>query len=98
MSWDKARFVGYGVLLGTAGIKALTSRDAKKVYTHATATVLRCVEDATKTYNKVREECDDILADAKAINEQLAVEEEMRLIEDAADVAVDESEETEAAE
>ena len=30
-----------GVLFGTAGIKLLTSRDAKKVYSHGTAAVLR---------------------------------------------------------
>ena len=30
-----------GVLFGTAGIRILSSRDAKKVYTHATAAVLR---------------------------------------------------------
>ena len=35
-----------GVLFGTAGIRILSSRDAKKVYTHATAAVLRAKEDA----------------------------------------------------
>ena len=30
-----------GVLFGTAGIKVLSSKDAKKVYTHTTAAVLR---------------------------------------------------------
>ena len=35
-----ATFVG-GVLFGTAGIKILSSKDAKKVYTHTTAAVLR---------------------------------------------------------
>ena len=30
-----------GVLFGTAGVKLLSSKDAKKVYTHCTAAVLR---------------------------------------------------------
>ena len=30
-----------GILFGTAGIKILSSKDAKKVYTHGTAAALR---------------------------------------------------------
>ena len=30
-----------GLLFGTAGLKILTSKDAKKVYAHTTAAVLR---------------------------------------------------------
>ena len=33
-----------GVLFGTAGIKILSSKDAKKVYTNCTAAVLRAKE------------------------------------------------------
>ena len=58
-----------GVLFGTAGIRILSSRDAKKVYTHATAAVLRAKEDVMTTVTTLRENCGDILADAKAINE-----------------------------
>ena len=61
-----------GVLFGTAGIRILSSRDAKKVYTHATATVLRAKEDVMTTVTTLRENCGDILADAKAINEERA--------------------------
>ena len=60
-----------GVLFGTAGIRIL-SRDAKKVYTHATAAVLRAKEDVMTTVTTLRENCGDILADAKAINEERA--------------------------
>ena len=59
-----------GVLFGTAGIRILSSRDAKKVYTHATAAVLRAKEDVMTTVTTLRENCGDILADAKAINEE----------------------------
>ena len=31
-----------GVLFGTAGLKILGSKDARKVYAHTTAAVLRC--------------------------------------------------------
>ena len=37
---DIAVFVG-GTLFGSAGIKLLSSKDAKNVYTHAAAAVLR---------------------------------------------------------
>ena len=57
-----------GVLFGTAGIKLLGSRDAKKVYAHTTAAALRAKEDVMKTVTAVREGTDDIYAEAKAIN------------------------------
>ena len=71
-----------GVLFGTAGIRLLTSKDVKKVYTHATAAVLRAKEDVMTTVTNVRENCNDILADAKAINEQRAEAEKAEVIED----------------
>ena len=71
-----------GVLFGTAGIRLLTSKDAKKVYTHATAAVLRAKEDVMTTVTNVRENCNDILADAKAINEQRTEAEKAEVIED----------------
>ena len=36
-----ALFAG-GALFGSAGLKLLGSRDARKVYTHVTAAALRC--------------------------------------------------------
>ena len=66
-----ALFVG-GTLFGSAGIKLLTSKDAKKAYTHTTAAVLRCREQVMRDVELVQEHCSDILADAKAINEQRA--------------------------
>lgn len=38
-----------GVLFGTAGIKILSSKDAKKVYTRGTAAVLRAKDYCMKT-------------------------------------------------
>ena len=77
-------FVG-GVLFGTVGIKILSSKDAKKVYTHTTAAVLRAKDCAMATADTVRENAEDILADAKAINEKRA--EEAAVIEDASEKA-----------
>ena len=72
-----------GVLFGTAGIKLLVSKDAKKVYAHTTAAVLRAKEDVMKTVTAVREGAEDVYADAKAINERRAEEEEAAVVEDA---------------
>lgn len=83
MNWLSARLVGYGVLLGTVGVKILTSDDAKKVYTHCTAAAMRGVDEVAKVYTTLKENCEDISADAKEINEKRAQEKENRLIADA---------------
>ena len=44
-----------GVLFGTAGIKLLSSKDAKKVYTNCTAAVLRAKDCVMKIVSKVQE-------------------------------------------
>lgn len=85
LGWGKvAAFVG-GALFGSAGIKLLTSKDAKKAYTHATAAVLRMKDCVMETATQVQENCGDILADAKAINEARAAAEE-RYVENEAEV------------
>ena len=91
-----------GVLFGTAGIKVLSSKDAKKVYTNCTAAVLRAKDCVMKTVSKVQENAEDIYAEAKQINEERAVAEET--FEDAAEETAEEetveetTEEAEAAE
>ena len=93
--WVKgALFVG-GMAASTLGIKALTSRTAKKVYTHTTAAALRGKESVMESVTKVRESCGDILADAKDINEKQAAEDNADIIEDTAEVTEDTAEETE---
>ena len=69
-----AVFVG-GVLFGSAGLKLLSSRDAKKVYTHATAAALRMKESVMETVTTVQENAADILASAKDLNAQWAEQE-----------------------
>jgi hypothetical protein len=75
-----ALFVG-GVLFGSAGFKLLSSQDAKKAYTHATAAVLRAKDTVMETVTSVQENAADILAAAKDINEQRAAQE--TVVEDA---------------
>ena len=82
---DTAKMFGYGVLFGTAGIKVLSSKDAKKVYTHTTAAVLRAKDSVMETVTTVRENAEDIYADAKAINQQRAQQEADAVIEDASE-------------
>ena len=72
-----------GVLFGTAGIKLLGSKDAKKVYAHTTAAALRAKEGVMKTVTAVREAAEDVYADAKAINERRAEAEAAAVVEDA---------------
>ena len=71
-----------GLLFGTAGIKVLSSKDAKKVYTHTTAAVLHAKDSVMETVTTVRENAEDIYADAKAINEQRAQEAAAAVVED----------------
>ena len=78
-----ALFVG-GTLFGSAGFKLLGSKDARKVYTNVTAAVLRCKDQVMRDVETVQENCADILADAKAINEERAAKEEAEFIEDGA--------------
>lgn len=85
MSIGKLGIFAAGLLFGTAGVKILSSKDAKKVYTHTTAAVLRAKESVMKTVTDVRENVGDILADAKEINEQRKEEEKPEVVEDASE-------------
>ena len=67
-----ACFVG-GALFGSAGVKLLASKDAKKAYTHITAAGLRMKDSVMETVTSVQENAADILA--KDINEARAAKE-----------------------
>ena len=73
-----------GVLFGTA-VKLLTSRDAKKVYSHGTAAVLRAKDCIMKTVTNVQENASDIYAEAKQINADREIEAEAQVVEDEAE-------------
>lgn len=75
-----------GVLFGTAGLKVLTSKDAKKVYTNCTAAVLRAKDCVMDTVALAQENAEDILAEAKQINEERYAEDvELEFIYDEAE-------------
>lgn len=77
-----ALFAG-GALFGSAGLKVLGSKDAKKVYTHVTAAALRVGESVMTAVTNIRENAEDILAEAKQINEDRVAEEEKNVLDDA---------------
>ena len=93
----KTGIFAVGVLFGTAGIKVLTSKDAKKLYTNCTAAVLRAKSCVMKTASTIQENAEDIYAEAQQINEDREAAEEV--VEDAAEETVEDfKEETETAE
>ena len=85
INWKKTGIFAAGVLFGTAGVKVLSSKDAKKVYTNCTAAVLRAKECILKTATTIQENAEDIYAEAQQINEDRAVKdaEEYTDVEDA---------------
>ena len=78
-----AMFV-YGALFGSAGLKILASKDARKVYTHLTAAGLRCKQELMRNVDEVQAACSDILADARQINAEREAAEAAAFVEDAA--------------
>ena len=75
LDYKKGGIFAAGVLFGTAGIKALSSKDAKNVYTKCTAAVLRAKESVMKTVTTVQENAGDIYAEAQQINEDRKAQE-----------------------
>lgn len=82
--FKKAALFAGGVLFGTAGIKILSSKDAKRMYAEGTAAVLRAKDCVMKTIESIQVNAEDILAEAKHINDERALEDEEALQEDTA--------------
>ena len=80
-----------GVLFGTAGVKVLGSKDAKKVYTNCTAAALRAKDCVMKTATTIQENAEDIYAEAQQINEERAAAEEAENIEDEFEYVVEDT-------
>ena len=89
MNFKKLGLFAAGTLFGTAGIKVLTSKDARKVYTEVTAAALRAKECVMTTVTNVQEGAGDILANAKVINDQRAAAAEAEVVEDAAEASAE---------
>ena len=92
INWKKTGVFAAGVLFGTAGIKVLSSKDAKKVYTNCTAAVLRAKECVMNTVSTVQENAGDIYAGAKEINEERAAKAEAEAFADAEAEAAEKTE------
>ena len=69
-----AFFVG-GAVFGSAGIKLLSSKDAKEVYAHIVAAALRIKDSVMETVTNVQLNAEDVLAQAKDINAERAKKE-----------------------
>ena len=77
-----------GTLFGSVGIKLLSSKDARKCYTHVAAAGLRMKDAAMETVSKVQENVEDIMADARDLNAARAAEEAaaaQEIVEDASE-------------
>ena len=80
---DKAVFAAGGALFVTAGVAALTSKCAKKIYTDCTALVLRGRDKVMETQATLKENCQDIYEDAQIINKEKAAETAAEKLEEA---------------
>lgn len=87
MNTKKVGLFAAGVLFGTAGLKILGSKDARKVYAQTVAAALRAKDSVMTTVTAVRESADDIYAEARLINEQRAQAETETVVEDASENA-----------
>ncbi len=76
MKYKGVGLFALGTLFGLEGIKLLSSKDAKKVYAHCTAGVLRAKDCVLDQVTTLQENCSDIYEEAKAINEERAEKEE----------------------
>ena len=87
MNMKKVGLFAAGVLFGTAGLKVLGSKDAKKVYAQTTAAALRAKDSVMTAVTAVREGADDVYAEAQAINAQRAEADAAAVVEDASEEA-----------
>ena len=76
MKWKGVGLFALGTLFGLEGIKLLSSKDAKKVYAHCTAGVLRVKDSVLDQTTTFQENCSDIYEEAKTINEERRQKEE----------------------
>lgn len=85
INFKKIAIFAGGTIFGSVGLKLLGSKDARKVYAHTTAAVLRAKESVMTTVTKIQESADDILAEGKDINEMRSQAAEKEIVEDAAE-------------
>ena len=91
-AWKGIALFAGGTLFGLWGIKMLCSKDAKKVYTHCTAGVLRAKDYVFDQATSVKENCVDIYEEAKVINEERAKKDKETEVDDWDDIEAEEVE------
>lgn len=67
-------FIG-GALFGTAGLKILKSREAKKLYVGCAAAGLRAKDCVMAAASTIQENAEDVLAEARELNKKRVGEE-----------------------
>ncbi|WP_415979747.1 DUF6110 family protein [Adlercreutzia equolifaciens] len=65
-----------GFLLGTAGVKAASSRPAHQAYVRATVCGLQAKDYVSRVVDEAKAQCDDIMAEAQYIKTVEAAERE----------------------
>lgn len=95
IDWKKTGIFAAGVAFGTAGIKVLSSKDAKKVYTSVTAAALRAKDCVMKVAGTIQENAEDIYESAKNINEERAAAAEAAAYADTSEETEETAETTE---
>lgn len=98
LDYKKGGIFAAGVLFGTAGIKALSSKDAKNVYTKVTAAVLRAKDCVLDVVSNIQENAQDIYAGAQQINDERAAAEDAAEAEGQDEAAEEETKTEEKAE
>ena len=96
IDFKKTGIFAAGVLFGTAGVKILASKDARKLYTNCTAAALRAKSTVMKTVTSIQENAEDIYAEAQQINEDRAAAEteEFEDVEEVSEKTTDVEEDT----
>ena len=83
------------IVCGRRTVRYSRHQDSEQSGCNATAAVLRAKESVMDTVTTVRENCDDILSDAKEINAERAAADDRNVIGDAAEIADASAEATE---
>ena len=68
--WSHVGIFAGGILFATKGVELLRSRESRDVFVKATALGVRNRDDVMKCVTSIREECEDIYADALELNEK----------------------------
>lgn len=70
----KSGLLGLGFLLGSVGLKALTSQPAKDLYVKGIAEGIKIKNSAEELVEKAKENVDDMVAEAEQLNDKRKAE------------------------